>query len=110
SYAGHVEDDVTSPDIVNVSLLDALPISSGLMAAISVFPGRGCSWYSSAAWFSSSSLEVIVCAVLLVRGRTRRRMDGPWRVRGGPDRKSTRLNSSHVTISYAVFCLKKKIL
>src|SRR5437773_6290763 len=25
-----------------------------------------------------------------------------------PDRKSTRLNSSHITISYAVFCLKKK--
>src|SRR5207249_11754382 len=32
-------------------------------------------------------------------------------VRGAPfdgDRKSTRLNSSHVSISYAVFCLKKK--
>src|SRR5690349_23642621 len=29
-----------------------------------------------------------------------------WRV----DRKSTRLNSSHVEISYAVFCLKKKIV
>src|SRR6266481_5077779 len=28
---------------------------------------------------------------------------GPW-----PDRKSTRLNSSHSSISYAVFCLKKK--
>src|SRR5439155_15359124 len=27
----------------------------------------------------------------------------------GADRKSTRLNSSHVAISYAVFCLKKKI-
>src|SRR2546428_7736320 len=26
----------------------------------------------------------------------------------GPDRKSTRLNSSHDQISYAVFCLKKK--
>src|SRR5690349_23991727 len=26
------------------------------------------------------------------------------------DRKSTRLNSSHVEISYAVFCLKKKII
>src|SRR5207248_6920825 len=26
-----------------------------------------------------------------------------------PDRKSTRLNSSHRTISYAVFCLKKKM-
>src|SRR5437867_4825733 len=28
--------------------------------------------------------------------------------RAGGDRKSTRLNSSHRTISYAVFCLKKK--
>src|SRR5438874_3965268 len=28
--------------------------------------------------------------------------------RGARDRKSTRLNSSHVEISYAVFCLKKK--
>src|SRR5256885_9455191 len=28
-----------------------------------------------------------------------------WR---SPDRKSTRLNSSHLVISYAVFCLKKK--
>src|SRR3712207_8821505 len=26
----------------------------------------------------------------------------------GPDRKSTRLNSSHANISYAVFCLQKK--
>src|SRR5437868_11446751 len=32
----------------------------------------------------------------------------PGKVRGGEDRKSTRLNSSHVSISYAVFCLKKK--
>src|SRR5689334_23430046 len=30
------------------------------------------------------------------------------RVAGGRDRKSTRLNSSHSSISYAVFCLKKK--
>src|SRR5258707_7954364 len=29
-------------------------------------------------------------------------------LRAGPDRKSTRLNSSHANISYAVFCLKKK--
>src|SRR5690625_6873944 len=31
-------------------------------------------------------------------------------VSSGRDRKSTRLNSSHVAISYAVFCLKKKII
>src|SRR2546426_3193472 len=37
----------------------------------------------------------------------------PWlfvasRALSGRDRKSTRLNSSHLVISYAVFCLKKK--
>src|SRR5438034_6077282 len=34
----------------------------------------------------------------------------PWKRAGryGTDRKSTRLNSSHTVISYAVFCLKKK--
>src|SRR5690606_41204196 len=31
-----------------------------------------------------------------------------WTARAARDRKSTRLNSSHVKISYAVFCLKKK--
>src|SRR5256885_9226351 len=30
------------------------------------------------------------------------------RAERSPDRKSTRLNSSHLVISYAVFCLKKK--
>src|SRR3712207_7750528 len=40
--------------------------------------------------------------------------DPSWRTPGGgeaelqTDRKSTRLNSSHANISYAVFCLKKK--
>src|SRR5690349_23832555 len=41
-----------------------------------------------------------------------RAVPGPDRLRRQrrrrPDRKSTRLNSSHVEISYAVFCLKKK--
>src|SRR5437867_10723605 len=48
-----------------------------------------------------------------IRQRVRRRagvQEGSpkgWRA-AGEDRKSTRLNSSHRTISYAVFCLKKK--
>src|SRR3712207_8351867 len=33
---------------------------------------------------------------------------GPLLTAVRPDRKSTRLNSSHANISYAVFCLKKK--
>src|SRR2546426_5046194 len=39
------------------------------------------------------------CSVILIP---------PCTVPGGRDRKSTRLNSSHLVISYAVFCLKKK--
>src|SRR6267378_2360157 len=42
--------------------------------------------------------------LLALRPPDRRGRRGPAR-----DRKSTRLNSSHVEISYAVFCLKKKI-
>src|SRR3712207_7868093 len=34
--------------------------------------------------------------------------DPPWSEIINQDRKSTRLNSSHANISYAVFCLKKK--
>src|SRR5215203_748970 len=51
----------------------------------------------------------------LFRSRSPARCRGPrctrCRTRAGPprgDRKSTRLNSSHANISYAVFCLKKK--
>src|SRR5262245_63084000 len=39
--------------------------------------------------------------------RLRQRL-GAGGLRRRPDRKSTRLNSSHLGISYAVFCLKKK--
>src|SRR6266513_5718043 len=41
-------------------------------------------------------------------GSLRRWSTWPRWIRPPPDRKSTRLNSSHVSISYAVFCLKKK--
>src|SRR5699024_12740686 len=46
----------------------------------------------------------------LVAGRhLRRQLGRQLDVLVDRDRKSTRLNSSHVSISYAVFCLKKKI-
>src|SRR5207247_9590305 len=66
--------------IYTLSLHDALPISS-VTCACSV--GR---------WATDKGLGALVGAV-----------------RSGADRKSTRLNSSHEWISYAVFCLKKKI-
>src|SRR5437588_5911464 len=43
--------------------------------------------------------------VLRALGSQRRPLPG----KAAKDRKSTRLNSSHTVISYAVFCLKKKI-
>src|SRR3712207_7268389 len=42
------------------------------------------------------------------RARTEDRYGGRRRSASPLDRKSTRLNSSHANISYAVFCLKKK--
>src|SRR5437773_7148425 len=65
-----------------LSLHDALPIS----------PVRGC--------------MVIRPNGYGIWERMQRRLDDMFKATG--DRKSTRLNSSHITISYAVFCLKKK--
>src|SRR5689334_23903147 len=62
------------------------------------------------------AIDIMAVAVLAgptaVRAAARRRDVWAW-VGGGVlagmlDRKSTRLNSSHSSISYAVFCLKKK--
>src|SRR5256885_4904465 len=55
---------------------------------------------------SSTFLQIKFVRSRLPGGRTDR-----WtlRVLSSSDRKSTRLNSSHLVISYAVFCLKKKI-
>src|SRR3712207_7136483 len=52
-------------------------------------------------------LGALVPGVQNVGGRVRATaaLRGTWQ---HPDRKSTRLNSSHANISYAVFCLKKK--
>src|SRR5437868_12116655 len=74
--------------IYTLSLHDALPI----------LPGFGNLLRKTAFAQTAADLAAISCA--LERYRLAR---GQY-----PDRKSTRLNSSHVSISYAVFCLKKK--
>src|SRR5690606_42136459 len=77
--------NATAPsEIYALSLHDALPISYGVQGAVKVipltdFPER----------FSAKRHYFLVKEIC-------------------EDRKSTRLNSSHVKISYAVFCLKKK--
>src|SRR3712207_7399885 len=54
---------------------------------------------------------VVLLRLSPVRDDHQRQRHGERQDRTGqdvPDRKSTRLNSSHANISYAVFCLKKK--
>src|SRR3712207_8121066 len=59
--------------------------------------------------FAKSIQARLVADVLLPRGFVGRR-PGHDDLYRALDRKSTRLNSSHANISYAVFCLKKKNL
>src|SRR3712207_7326354 len=70
--------DTATTEIYTLSLHDALPI---LLVAIVIILGRP-------AWAMISASRACCLALR--------------------DRKSTRLNSSHANISYAVFCLKKK--
>src|SRR5690625_3541738 len=53
-------------------------------------------------WLHGLSIWTLVCMVAAIGGIRR----GNVPVHRGLDRKSTRLNSSHVAISYAVFCLQ----
>src|SRR5690625_7224655 len=72
----------TTTQIYTLSLHDALPISS--------MSTDGMDFVRSSALSAVLMLSAATCVAF-------------------SDRKSTRLNSSHVAISYAVFCLKKKI-
>src|SRR3989442_15489784 len=75
--------DTATTEIYTLSLHDALPISlRTLKTAPSMVPMTRSGRPSP----SQSPTDLVI----------------------GTDRKSTRLNSSHVRISYAVFCLKKK--
>src|SRR3712207_8248071 len=82
--------DTATTEIYTLSLHDALPILVRHRAA--------------------NALEVVLQSV---GERAQRRVElledrlGHQHVLGHGDRKSTRLNSSHANISYAVFCLKK---
>src|SRR5258705_6841142 len=79
--------DTATTEIYTLSLHDALPISCEVAAAADVV-------------FSMVTDDAALDAIT----------SGPDGILAGleRDRKSTRLNSSHLGISYAVFCLKKK--
>src|SRR5207248_11683921 len=89
--------DPPTTQIYTLSLHDALPISLGLEVVDAHLGGR----MHVPARLGGERLDVAGHAL---------RLAGEQLVAavGGRDRKSTRLNSSHRTISYAVFCLKKK--
>src|SRR5260221_3605553 len=74
--------DTATTEIYTLSLHDALPIFSATIFLIVLPPGP-------------TTSPILAGSILIV-------------FIFGADRKSTRLNSSHTVISYAVFCLKKK--
>src|SRR2546422_2280387 len=81
--------DTATTEIYTLSLHDALPISARVTREIATrVPSGAVAWIRSLRYFVGSNPPSTS-----VRFR---------------DRKSTRLNSSHGYISYAVFCLKKK--
>src|SRR5207249_11839710 len=92
-------------EIYTLSLHDALPISMTTLVHLQAghpYPIRieyFHSWWEATArllWLPPNLTQDAVNAARWLPTRS------------GRDRKSTRLNSSHVSISYAVFCLKKK--
>src|SRR3712207_9549531 len=84
--------DTATTEIYTLSLHDALPISEAVVP-----PGV------------ARTVSDLMVGVVREGTGTAAQIPGV-RVAGktGTDRKSTRLNSSHANISYAVFCLKKK--
>src|SRR5690606_41485579 len=92
--------DTATPQIFTLSLHDALPI---WVIEFPVVVGQGKRLFHDGA--AASGFDVVATEVL--ESGAVYRVLRPTTFQSG-DRKSTRLNSSHVKISYAVFCLKKK--
>src|SRR3712207_8672475 len=92
--------DTATTEIYTLSLHDALPISERILLGHALRALR-------------LLLDLLGIRRLVAHGAGDGGRGAPDRVRDGlagadEDRKSTRLNSSHANISYAVFCLKKK--
>src|SRR5699024_12668764 len=100
------EFDSPMPSIVSLSLHDALPISSSASEREHVL----------AANEMVLSVTIPITGVKNASYEVRHKQAYDWPLvqaavafkYDDQDRKSTRLNSSHVSISYAVFCLKKQ--
>src|SRR3712207_7475794 len=89
--------DTATTEIYTLSLHDALPISFGHHWFLSLMAARS----TQDRHYDNTGMEGdhrMFYTTSLISGRNSAK----------PDRKSTRLNSSHANISYAVFCLKQK--
>src|SRR2546430_11317842 len=94
--------DTAPTEIYPLSLPDALPIFTRSFCC------HPPTQRASARRFCSGRTDARPWRSVCERRREGRGEGGRRSARSTPDRKSTRLNSSHSQISYAVFCLKKK--
>src|SRR3712207_7118992 len=85
--------DTATTEIYTLSLHDALPICARRPGSLEILPGRPSQPFRL--FYGSGAGKVFDVSTAFGNVSDR-------------DRKSTRLNSSHANISYAVFCLKKK--
>src|SRR5688572_15630119 len=90
------------PGVVSVAVANGFPPFGGLPSALEI-PGVATQPTSQTLVVFGSERLTETLGIPIVRGRGLSTIDVEQ-----ADRKSTRLNSSHSQISYAVFCLKKK--
>src|SRR5689334_23773726 len=90
--------DTTTTEIHTLSLHDALPISPATLSLLTTMFPEGRERTRALGLYTAVSVGGVSFG--LVAGGILTEL--------ASDRKSTRLNSSHSSISYAVFCLKKK--
>src|SRR5690606_42126616 len=99
----------TSPGPYTLPLHDALPIS---LEIVRVRCGRGFTYRDAAGVIRDTAVRARLTGLAIPPAwcevKIARDPHAHIQAVGREDRKSTRLNSSHVKISYAVFCLKKK--
>src|SRR5699024_12573299 len=95
------------PAVVHLAPVHRRPLASTLFPYTTLFRSYR---YRGPAHSSRCRRGRCRCRIHRVCSPSRGRPSSSSGRRGGcsQDRKSTRLNSSHVSISYAVFCLKKK--
>src|SRR3989454_7774929 len=103
----------------SLRLFDGLAMVVGIMVGSGIFrtPGLvaaqlGRPWLTFVAWVLGGALAFLGALCFAELATRHPRAGGKYvyvrEAFGSRDRKSTRLNSSHLVISYAVFCLKKK--